>query len=73
VKSTEAEDLGNLSDANVKNWAVTIIHIQHTFKNPDYIIPGHGDWSSKESLTHTLDLIKEYEVKNPLTNKPHDP
>jgi glyoxylase-like metal-dependent hydrolase (beta-lactamase superfamily II) len=68
VKSTEAEDLGNLSDANVEDWAVTIKNIQNKFKDPKYIIPGHLDWSSKESLTHTLDLIKQYEVKNPPTN-----
>ncbi len=67
VKSTEATDLGNLSDANVKNWAVTIHNIQHTFGNPEFIIPGHLDWSSKESLTHTLDLIHQYEEKNPAT------
>lgn len=73
VKSTEADDLGYLSDANIKNWSATIINIQHTFKNPDYIIPGHGDWSSKESLTHTLDLIKRYEEKNPPTGKSHNP
>jgi metallo-beta-lactamase class B len=63
VKSTEAEDLGNLSDANVKAWAVTIKNIQHKFKNPNYIITGHQDWSSKESLTHTLNLIQRYEGK----------
>jgi glyoxylase-like metal-dependent hydrolase (beta-lactamase superfamily II) len=71
VKSTEAEDLGNLSDANVKNWTATIMKIQHTFNNPGYIIPGHGDWSSKESLTHTLDLIKQYEEKNPPAKPPN--
>ena len=65
VKSTEATDLGNLSDAIIKNWAATILNVQHKFKNPDYIIPGHGDWSSKRSLTHTLDLIKQYEEHNP--------
>jgi len=64
VKSTEAEDLGNLSDANVKAWATTIKNIQHKFGNPDYIIPGHMDWHSKESLTHTLDLIQQYEEKS---------
>jgi metallo-beta-lactamase class B len=67
VKSTEADDLGNLSDANVENWAVTIKNIQHKFKNPTYIIPGHLDWSSNASLSHTLDLIHQYEEKNPLT------
>jgi metallo-beta-lactamase class B len=67
VKSTEAEDLGNLSDANVKNWAITIKNIQDKFKDPKYIIPGHLDWSSKESLMHTLDLIQQYQEKNPTT------
>jgi metallo-beta-lactamase class B len=63
VKSIEAEDLGNLSDANVKAWAATIKNIQHKFGNPNYIIPGHLDWRSKESLTHTLNLIQQYEGK----------
>jgi metallo-beta-lactamase class B len=63
VKSTEAEDLGNLSDANVKAWATTIEKIQHTFIHPNYIIPGHLDWHNKESLTHTLLLIQQYNEK----------
>ncbi len=64
VKSTEAEDLGNLSDANIKEWATTIKNIQRKFGNPDYIIPGHQDWHSKESLAHTLNLIQQYQDKN---------
>jgi len=65
VKSTEAEDLGNLSDANIKEWPVTIRHIQVQFGKPDYIIPGHLDWHSNESLTHTLYLIQQYEKNSP--------
>jgi metallo-beta-lactamase class B len=63
MKSTEADDLGNLGDANVKEWSATIKNIQQRFINPDYIIPGHLDWHSKESLTHTLNLIQQYEEK----------
>jgi metallo-beta-lactamase class B len=63
VKSIEAEDLGNLSDANVKEWPATIKNIRRKFGNPDYIIPGHQDWHNKESLAHTLDLIRQYEEK----------
>jgi metallo-beta-lactamase class B len=63
VKSTEADDLGNLGDANVKEWSATIKNIQQKFINPAYIIPGHLDWHSKESLTHTLNLIQQYEEK----------
>jgi metallo-beta-lactamase class B len=64
VKSTQADDLGNLSDANVKAWPVTIKNIQNKFKDPIFIIPGHLDWSSNQSLTHTLDLIRQYEKGN---------
>jgi metallo-beta-lactamase class B len=65
IKSTEAEDLGYLGDANVEKWAVTIKNIQQRFMNPEYIIPGHSDWQSKEALTHTLDLIRQYEENSP--------
>jgi metallo-beta-lactamase class B len=60
VKSEEAEDLGNLSNANLKEWTFTIENIQRKFRTPKYIIPGHLDWNSTESLTHTLNLIEQY-------------
>jgi metallo-beta-lactamase class B len=59
VKSTEANNLGNLADANVKEWKTTINNIQGRFKKPNYIIPGHQAWSSNKSLEHTLRLILE--------------
>ena len=63
VKSTEATDLGNLSDANTREWILTIKNIQNKFKKPAFIIPGHLDWHSNQSLNHTLQLIKDYERK----------
>ena len=59
IKSTAATDLGNLSDANVKEWQHTIENIQQKFGRPDYVIPGHDDWHSTAALTHTLDLIRQ--------------
>jgi len=61
VKSVEARDPGNLEEANVREWPTTIKNIQAKFKNPRFIIPGHQSWSDKNSLYHTLKLIKEYE------------
>ena len=60
VKSVEATDLGNVEEANIQEWPTTIKKIQAKFKNPKFIIPGHQSWTSKESLDHTLKLIKEY-------------
>ena len=64
VKSVEAEDLGNLLDANVEEWYRTIRKIMQQFKTPNYIVPGHNDWNSRDALTHTLKLIQDYEKKN---------
>ncbi len=60
IKSVEAQDLGNMADANVKAWGTTIKKLQQTFKRPNYIITGHQDWKNKKSLEHTLKLIKQY-------------
>jgi glyoxylase-like metal-dependent hydrolase (beta-lactamase superfamily II) len=63
IKSTEAKDLGNLADANVSGWPQTIKNIQQQVGKPDYVIPGHQDWSNKRSLEHTLKLLKEHSKK----------
>jgi metallo-beta-lactamase class B len=60
IKSTEAEDLGYLGDADVKDWEKSIKKVQAKFKNPKYIITGHDDWKNTASLNHTLKLVQEY-------------
>ncbi len=64
IKSIEATDLGNLGDANTKNWPATIRNIQQKFKEPNFIIPGHQEWLSKESLNHTLKLLQQHKQGN---------
>ncbi len=54
VKSVEDSTLGNLADADVKDYATTIKNIQKKCKKIKYIIPGHNDWTSTKSLEHTL-------------------
>jgi len=63
IKSTEADDIGNLSDANIDEWANSIKNVQKKFKNPKFVIPGHDGWASTKSLKHTLKLIKETREK----------
>jgi len=62
VKSVEADDMGNLGDAKINDWPVTIQNIQRKFRDPEYIIPGHLDWNSKESLNHTWELLQRYKL-----------
>ena len=63
VKSTEADDLGYLGDANTAQWPASIVKVIHKFPSPRYIIPGHQGWSDLSSLQHTLDLLREDKKK----------
>ncbi|MFD2939256.1 subclass B1 metallo-beta-lactamase [Flavobacterium notoginsengisoli] len=63
VKSADAQDLGYLGDANVKEWKKSISNVKTKFKNPKFIIPGHDDWRNIESLNHTDKLVNEYLAK----------
>jgi len=60
IKSVEANDLGNLGDANTKEWPKTIKKIQGKFEAPNYVIPGHQNWTDNSSLDHTLQLLKQH-------------
>jgi metallo-beta-lactamase class B len=64
IKSVEAHDLGNLSDANVKQYATTIRKVQAKCKQPRYIVTGHDNWADTNSLNHTLQIAQQLELKN---------
>jgi len=62
IKSTDAVDLGNLKDANVKAWTRTMENLKRKFPDPQFVIPGHQGWKDKKSIDHTIELIKEYDA-----------
>ena len=64
VKSIDAKDLEYVGEANVTEWPNTIKRVQTKFNKPKFIITGHHDWSSINSLKHTLNLLRENEKKN---------
>jgi metallo-beta-lactamase class B len=63
VKSTEATDLGNLSDANVQQWPTSIHKTLNKFPDPAYVIPGHQGWANTQSLQYTLKLLRDHATK----------
>ena len=60
IKSTEAEDLGYIAEANLKDWPTTLNTLKLKFKDPNYIIPGHQGWKSLKSIDHTLNLLLKH-------------
>lgn len=65
LKSTGAKDLGNLADANVREWKTSLIRLKKKFPQPKFVIVGHDSWKNKNSVRHTQKLVKRYLKKHP--------
>ncbi|MEO5685131.1 MAG: BlaB/IND/MUS family subclass B1 metallo-beta-lactamase [Chitinophagaceae bacterium] len=64
IKSTETNSIGNLSDANIPEWIISIGKVQRKFPAPRFVIPGHQDFTSTQSVSHTLTILKNYKPAN---------
>ncbi|HEY1055132.1 MAG TPA: BlaB/IND/MUS family subclass B1 metallo-beta-lactamase, partial [Emticicia sp.] len=49
IKSTEATDVGNLSDANPVEWEKSLTRSIKKYPAPKYVIPGHLSWKSNKT------------------------
>lgn len=58
VKSVTSRDLGNLSDAVVEDWDLTIESLLNHYPEVKIVVPGHGDPGGAELLHHTITLIE---------------
>ncbi|WP_343633075.1 subclass B1 metallo-beta-lactamase [Fluviicola sp.] len=60
VKSVEAQDLGNLSDANIGMWPVAAKTLIKKYPKVKIVIPGHQKIApGKKALKHTLKLARK--------------
>lgn len=59
IKSADATSLGNMSDADVKEWPLSLHKVQQRFPDRKYTIAGHDNWNMANSLEHTLQLLGE--------------
>jgi metallo-beta-lactamase class B len=57
IKSLDTQSLGNLEDADVEKWQVSIKNTMKKFISAKFVIPGHQSWTNKRSLQHTLKLL----------------
>lgn len=59
IKSADDVDLGYLGDANKAAYAATIKNLQQKFRQPRFVIVGHGDWTNVKALEHTRKMAEE--------------
>lgn len=63
IKSINSRGLGNLSDAVMDDWGMTIKRIMKKYPMVQTVIPGHGDSGGTELLTHTIELVENQRNK----------
>jgi metallo-beta-lactamase class B len=57
VKAESFTNLGNVADADLKEWPRSIHALMKKFPTVHVIVPGHGEWGGSTLLQHTLDLL----------------
>lgn len=60
IKSVDATNLGNITEANLDAWPVTLNRVKSKFAKPAFVIPGHDSWTNINSIDHTLMLLKQH-------------
>lgn len=63
IKSSNSKGLGNLSDAVVVDWDLTIRNLLKEYTDIKTVIPGHGKFGGTELLTHTIELVEKHKNK----------
>jgi metallo-beta-lactamase class B len=57
VKDLKAESLGNIADADLSEWPITMQKVIAAYPSAVIVVPGHGAIGGKELLQHTEELL----------------
>jgi metallo-beta-lactamase class B len=63
IKSMYSEGLGNLSDAVLDEWDMTVKKVLKQYPGVHIVIPGHGNYGGSELLTHSIELVEKEKNK----------
>lgn len=61
VKAPRFPGLGNIADADVKEWPQSLIRIQQAYPHLKVLVPGHGDIGDSQLLDYSLQLLKKHQ------------
>ncbi len=53
---------GYIGDANMVDWPKSIEKVKTKFENAKIVIPGHGDWGNLDLLTHTIEILNNWNI-----------
>ncbi|WP_128543239.1 subclass B1 metallo-beta-lactamase [Larkinella soli] len=60
VKSVAAFGMGNVAEANLKEWAGSIRNVIDRFGTAKVVVPGHQEWGDAKALEHTIHMLTKF-------------
>ena len=60
IKSLDSKTMGYIGEADMQAWPTTINKVNQQFPNINLVIPGHGASGDASLLSHTIELIEQY-------------
>lgn len=60
VKAASSTSVGNVEDANVRDWPNALDRLLDRYPGAQTVVPGHGEWGGISLLNHTLDLLSRF-------------
>lgn len=63
AKTVKQNNLGNTTEANLKEWPNTIKNLLTRYPKVKTVLPGHGKWGNIAILHHTLKLLQDHNSK----------
>lgn len=58
-KDIKSTNLGNIAEADLEAWPITLEKVIEKFPDAETVIPGHGDIGGLELIHHTLELLSK--------------
>jgi len=58
MKSLDSTDNGNIKDADLQAWPVTVQKVKDRFRDVQTVIPGHGMIGDASVFDHTIEILK---------------
>lgn len=57
IKSLDTKTLGNIADADLQAWPISLKNLLKRYPDVAIVIPGHGKWGDITLIHHTLELF----------------
>ncbi len=59
LRALEAQDLGNVAEADLKAYPDTLKEVQDRYKDAEIVVPGHGNPGNRDLIKQTINLSKK--------------